>query len=101
MAAITAVAVWHFGNSWASFHSKTVARITEAEPTVLVEDGAILQEALASERLSEEELYSQLRLMEIDDLQEVKTATLEPNGHISVIKQGGRVSTLTRPGSIL
>jgi uncharacterized membrane protein YcaP (DUF421 family) len=85
--AIAVIALWHLINSWASFKSRTIEKITSASPTVLVKDGKIKQDALARERLSEEELYSQMRLMEIEDIQEVKKATLEPNGQISVIQE--------------
>ena len=85
--AIAVIALWHFVNSWASFKSKTIDKITGASPTVLVENGEIIQDALAKERLNDDELYSQLRLMEIEDIQEVKKATLEPNGQISVIQE--------------
>jgi uncharacterized membrane protein YcaP (DUF421 family) len=85
--AIGTVAIWHMVNSWAGFKSKTIDKLTEASPRVIVEDGKINRDALASERLSEEELFSQLRLKEIEDLAEVKRATLEPDGQISVIQQ--------------
>jgi uncharacterized membrane protein YcaP (DUF421 family) len=84
---IAVVALWHVINAWASYKSKTIDRLTGATPTVLVEDGKIRQDALAKERLNEDELWSELRLMSIDELKEVKTATLEPNGKVSVIKQ--------------
>ena len=85
--AIAVIAIWHLVNSWASFKSRTIEKLTSASPTVLVENGQIKQDALAKERLNEEELYSQMRLMEIEDIQEVKKATLEPNGQISVIQE--------------
>jgi uncharacterized membrane protein YcaP (DUF421 family) len=85
--AIAVIAIWHIINSWASYKSKTIEKITSASPTVLVENGKINQDALAQERLNEAELFSQMRLMEIEDIKEVKKATLEPNGQISVIQE--------------
>lgn len=84
---IAVVAGWHILNSWASYKSKRIEKLTEAEPRVLIEDGQILQAALAKERMNEDDLYSQLRLQSIGDLQEVKRATLEPSGHVSVLQQ--------------
>jgi uncharacterized membrane protein YcaP (DUF421 family) len=83
---VVVIAGLHFANEWASYKSKFVARLTESEPTVLIKNGKIQKDALASERLSEDELRSQLRLQSIDDLDEVQTARLEPSGHISAIK---------------
>jgi uncharacterized membrane protein YcaP (DUF421 family) len=85
--AIGVVAIWHLINSWASYKSKIIDRITGAEPTILVEKGKVLHDNLAKERFNEDELQSELRLMGIDDLKEVKQATLEPNGQVSVIKE--------------
>jgi uncharacterized membrane protein YcaP (DUF421 family) len=87
MVAIGTVAVWHVVNSWAGYKSKLIHNLTESQPAVLVEDGKIDHKALASERLSVEELWSQLRLQGIEDLKEVKKAMLEPDGQISIIQQ--------------
>jgi uncharacterized membrane protein YcaP (DUF421 family) len=84
---IAVIAFWHFTNSWASYKSKFIDRLTGASPRVLVENGQIVREALAAERMNEQELWSQLRLESVDDLNEVKRATLEPSGQVSVIKQ--------------
>lgn len=83
--AIGVVAVWHLLNSWASFKSQTIDKLTGASPTVLVKNGKLQKKALAKERLNEEELWSELRMTGVDDLEEVKQATLEPNGSVSVL----------------
>lgn len=85
--AISVIAVWHLVNSWASHKNKTIDKLTSGDPTILVKNGKILHDALAKERLNEAEVYSELRLMSVDDIEEVKKATLEPNGQISVIKE--------------
>lgn len=85
--AIVVVALWHLVNSWASFKSQIIDQLTGAPPTVIVKNGQIQRKNLARERLNEEELLSELRLMGVDDVKEVKQATLEPNGKISVIQE--------------
>jgi uncharacterized membrane protein YcaP (DUF421 family) len=85
--AIVVVAIWHLVNSWASYKSAIVDKITGASPTVMVKNGQIQRKNLAKERLNEEELFSELRLMGIENVKEVKQATLEPNGKISVIQE--------------
>lgn len=84
---IATIAAWHLVNSWATYKSKKLDQLLESQPTVLVEHGKIQEEALASQRINEEELYSQLRLNGFEDLQEVKKATLEPSGHVSVLQE--------------
>ena len=83
--AMAVIGVWHLVNSWASFKSQLIDKLTGAPPTVLVKSGRIQHKALAQERLNEEELFSGLRMMDVDDVKEVKQATLEPNGQISVL----------------
>lgn len=83
--AISVVACWHFANAWGSHKSAWFDWLTGGGPRVLVEHGRIDHEALARERLSETELWSNLRAQEVDDLREVKRATLEPSGHVSVL----------------
>jgi uncharacterized membrane protein YcaP (DUF421 family) len=86
--AIVVTAIWHLVNSWASFKSQIIDKITGASPTVMVKNGQVQRKNLAKERLNEEELLSELRMMGgIDDIKEVKQATLEPNGKISVIQE--------------
>jgi len=85
--AIVVVAIWHLVNSWASYKSAIVDKITGASPTVMVKNGQIQRKNLAKERLNEEELFSELRLMGIENVKEVKQATLEPNCKISVIQE--------------
>lgn len=85
--AIGVIAAWHFVNAWLSYRSKTIEKLTSAVPTVLVKNGQFLEENLAKERISHDEVWSELRINSIDDLSEVKAATLEPSGSISVIQE--------------
>lgn len=87
MLAIGVIALWHVVNSWASYKSRVVQKLTSAQPAVLVENGKIKEDALAKERLNEMEVFADLRLMGIDDIREVKLATLEPNGQVSVLQE--------------
>ena len=83
--AVVVIAAWHLVNAWASHKSDAIDKLTASEPTLLVKDGKIQADGLAKERLNESELLSELRLKNVDDLKEVKTASLEPSGKISVI----------------
>lgn len=85
--AVGVIGFWHYMNSWATFRSKWLDELTEGKPRVVVSHGQIDREALAAERLSEDELWSNLRIQGIDDLQEIKEARLETSGAISVIKE--------------
>jgi uncharacterized membrane protein YcaP (DUF421 family) len=81
------IAAWHFVNSWASWRWSWFDHLTSGSPRTLVEHGRIDRDALAHERINEDELWSNLRAQGIEEIEEVKTATLEPSGQISVIQE--------------
>jgi uncharacterized membrane protein YcaP (DUF421 family) len=83
---IGVVGGWHAVNAWLSYRSQRFDRLTGGEPTVLVTNGEMDRDGMRRERVNEEELWSLLRLQGIDDLRDVKEATLEPDGLLSVIK---------------
>ena len=83
---IAVIAGWHAVNSWLSYRSQRFDRLAGGSPTTLVRNGEIVQEGMRSERINESELHSLLRLEGVEDLHEVKEATLEPDGRMSVIK---------------
>ena len=60
-------------------------KILSVRPALLVRNGVPDRKAMASVRVSSEELMSQLRQKDVSDLSEVEYAILEPNGQISVI----------------
>ena len=82
---LVTIAVWEVVNSYTSYKSKRVAQLINSTPTVVIEHGKLKQAALAKERLNEDDLWSGLREQSVDRLDEVKQATIEPSGMISVI----------------
>lgn len=87
LVAVGVIAAWHFANSWASYRWNWFDKLTSGEPRRLVEHGKIDRDALAKERLNEDELWSNLRSQGIEDIAEVKSAVLEPSGQVSVIQE--------------
>ena len=86
MLVIAVVAGWHFVNSYLSSRSRRFDRLTGGGPAILVRNGVMDREAMRREHVNEEELWSLLRLQGIDDLRDVREATLEPDGLLSVLK---------------
>ena len=84
--AIVVIAGWHWVNSWLSVRSPRLDALTGGAPRVLVAAGTPVRAAMAREHVSDAELESMLRLAEVDDLHDVQRATLETNGHLSVIR---------------
>lgn len=86
MVLIGAIVGWNYLIDRLSFHYKWFERFAEPRVVRLVEHGRILRKNLARELITEDELQSQLRLNGVEELSAVKSARLEPDGHISVIK---------------
>lgn len=67
--------------------NKTLEKIVESEPTLIVENGVILLDKMREESLSQDELFEALRNDGIHQLGQVALAYLEPSGQVSVIKR--------------
>lgn len=67
-------------------------------PAVIVRDGTIIQQNMAKNRLTVDELYEQLRSQGYSDLRAVKYAILETNGQLSILPYT-RESPLTPQGA--
>lgn len=61
----------------------------EGVPTIVVEDGAVIEKNLKRHRLTQEEIAASARLQNIPSLSDVRWAVLETNGQISFIKKSG------------
>jgi uncharacterized membrane protein YcaP (DUF421 family) len=62
-----------------------VERAVEAQPTVLVAHGRMIQRALNSERIVPDELFAEMRKQGLSDLREVAWAVLENSGNITFV----------------
>lgn len=85
LAAMTALLFWNFALDWAAFRWKWVARLLEARPVPLIRDGKVIPENLCDEKITCEELESKLREEGVERVADVKAATMEPGGKVSVI----------------
>jgi uncharacterized membrane protein YcaP (DUF421 family) len=61
--------------------------ILEGEPTILIEDGKVIEKNLRRNRLTQEEVAAEARSQQIASFDEVRWAVLETNGQISFIKK--------------
>ena len=73
---------------WIAFYFPAFEKLIKGRADVLVREGKPLAKTLKSHKVSEDDLMEEVRLNgEINDLEEVQTATLERNGEISVISR--------------
>ncbi len=83
---VATIIFWNFVLEWLDFHVPFLHRAIYPSPLLLVKDGKMLRKNMQKELITRAELFSQLREQGAASLKEVKSAVLEGNGHISVIK---------------
>jgi uncharacterized membrane protein YcaP (DUF421 family) len=83
--AILVIAGAKYLTSWLSYAG--LDRLLEGKPTVVVRDGDFDRAGMRSELMNEHDVMSALRLQGVEDLREVKFATVEVDGLVSVVEQ--------------
>jgi uncharacterized membrane protein YcaP (DUF421 family) len=73
---------------WAGYYVPALRRLVEPPPLNLIRNGRMLHRNMRQEFITIDELKSQLRKQGVDDVRKVKSAHMEPDGEISVIKIG-------------
>lgn len=83
------IAGWNWLVDFASWRFPAVRRVLEPQPLPLVRDGRLLRRNMRRELITVDELMSQLRQHGVESLQQVKAATMEDDGQISVLRHDG------------
>ena len=78
-----------FGVSLLTHRQPRVDAIVSAKPAVLIEHGTIIEDNMNRERVTPDELFSEMRLVGIRELSHVDWAILEADGKISFIAAAG------------
>lgn len=78
---------WNLALDWLSFHCKPFRRFAAPRTLCLVKDGCMQKRNMRREYITEDELWSQLRLNGVKSLDQVKEVYLEPDGGFSIIKR--------------
>ena len=68
--------------------SEKLKKYIDGEPSFIIYKGKLIQKSLLENRISINELLSELRLQGIGDIKDVYYAVLEQNGKVSVIERG-------------
>ena len=75
--------------AWARRRFAVVRRLLDVTPTTIARDGVWLQAALSGEGLDDDDLQAALREHGLESIGEVRLATLEQDGSISVVPRDG------------
>ena len=79
---------WNFTVNAASYHFRFVEKLVSSRPIEVVRNGKMLRRNMRREFVTEEELMSALRQQGLDSIEHVKSATIEGEGAITVVKAG-------------
>lgn len=82
--------------AWTARRSTRAEQAIEGSPTILIRRGQILNQNLAREGISREDLLRSLREHGVETVEEVRSGILEVDGTVSVIKED-EVPTTPRP----
>ncbi len=85
--AICTFAFWGVALGWVSYLFPRLRKGLEGEPRVIVRDGVLLADNLRRDRMTRDEVESEMRLAGIGRMQDVAWAILETNGKMSFIKR--------------
>ncbi|HWA65815.1 MAG TPA: DUF421 domain-containing protein [Mycobacteriales bacterium] len=83
---ISTFAVLQVATAYAGFRSRTVRRLLEGRPVVLIDDGKLVEANLRRNRLTADDVAEEMRLQQIMSFADVRWAILEANGRISFIE---------------
>jgi uncharacterized membrane protein YcaP (DUF421 family) len=89
MVLCTTIVGWSFFFDWLAYYFPAVRPLLEPPALPLINQGRFITKHLRKELISEDELLSQLRMHGVDDLKDVRIASIEPDGQISVFKNDG------------
>lgn len=80
---------WAYTLDRMAFRYRWFERLVKPKPISVVRDGRMLPDNMRREYITASELLASLRLQGIEDIAEVKTACVESDGTISVVKISG------------
>lgn len=91
LAAVSTLLVLVYATSLITQRSRTASEALEGRPLLLAANGKMLADHMNQERITPDELLTEVRRNGLERVEDVKWAVLEPDGKISIIpmKPGG------------
>ncbi len=85
----------HRGIAAVSYHSHQIGSLVKGHAEVLVENGKTVPRAMRRHKISHSDLLEEARLNgKVESIEEVRLATLERSGQVSVVKAEGSNSSV-------
>ena len=87
LALVLTIVAWEYLLDWISWRFPLTRPYLTPPSLTLVRDGRLIPQNLRKEMITEDELQSQLREQNVEDYGDIKLATLEGDGRLSVLKR--------------
>lgn len=87
MIVIATFLFWNVVVNKLTYRFRKLEKIIDGEPKILIKDGRIDETVLKKEQITQQELHEAIREQGVLEIGKVKQATIETNGHISVVQQ--------------
>lgn len=87
---VVVILAWALAISWAGYHVPAIGRLVHPPPLELIRNGEMIHGNMRKELITREELLTQLREQGVERVEQVKSARIEGNGLISVIRMDGQ-----------
>jgi len=84
---VATIATMRVASSWLAFRSKRARRVLEGDPIVIIQDGKLLEETIARERMTSDEVAEEMRFQQIASFDQVAWGIVERNGQISFVRK--------------
>ena len=85
MIAVGTFALLQVGTSYLNFRVRRTRPVLAGYPSVVVQDGKVIEDNLRRERITVEELAEEARVEQIASIEEIQWAVVETSGNISFI----------------
>jgi uncharacterized membrane protein YcaP (DUF421 family) len=89
---VATIMAWDYMLDFAASRISLLRGLIHPRPLILIRNGQIMRKNMQRESVSEEELWSALRLHDIRELGEVDAAYMEGDGKVSVLRRRRGVS---------
>jgi uncharacterized membrane protein YcaP (DUF421 family) len=87
LALVLTIVAWEYLLDWMAWRFPATRPYLKPPSLPLIRDGRLLPQNLRKEMITEDELKSQLRERSVEDYGEIRLATLEGDGRLSVLKR--------------
>ena len=84
---VVTIVAWEYLLDWVAWKFPATRAYLKPPSLTLVRDGQLIARNLRKEMISEEELRSQLREQQVEEVADIKLAVLEGDGRLSVLKK--------------